>query len=158
MSPTRIGLLLALLAIGLKLFGFYYQIGGADQGSYFVMLHLLLLLIGAFAGIRMSASDVHSIELFKNGMRAVATYTILYCAYLYVHYKFIDAMYFETRIDEIVQNSPEASRGQNEKNFRSVFTPFNYATITLLGFVASGALYTFLLTVLESKVMRRFKR
>lgn len=148
---------MALLAIGLKALAFYYQIGGADQGSYFVMLHLLLLLVAAFAAIRVSEKEAPGIELFKNGMRAVATYTILYCAYLFVHYKYLDAMYFEERIAQIVEHSPEAGRDQNEKNFRSVFTPFNYATITLLGFIASGALYTFLLSVLESKVLRRFR-
>ena len=154
-TPTRIGFVLALAAMGLKVFAFYYNIGGVDQGKYTIFLHLFLLMAAAYIAVTSTNKESDWVDQIKAGMKAVSVYAILYCAFLYFHYKYIDTIYFEERISAIVEGIPEDGKNKGIKKLNSFFTPFNYATITLVSFMASGAVYSFLVTALDRKVLRR---
>jgi len=157
-TPTRIGLVLALIAMALKVFAFYYGIGGVEQGMYVIFLHLFLIMIAAYVAVTSTNKESDWVDQIKRGMKAVSTYAILYCIFLYFHYKYIDTIYFEERISAIAAGLPEEGKNKGMKNLNSFFTPFNYATITLVSFMVSGAIYTFLITALDRKVLRNFKR
>lgn len=157
-NPTRIGFILALIAMAMKVFAFYYGIGGVDQGKYVILLHLFLILLGTFVTVTTANKESDWVDQIKTGMKAVSTYAILYCIFLYFHYKYIDTIYFEERISAIATSLPEEGKNKGEKNLNSFFTPFNYATITLVSFMVSGAIYTFLITALDRKVLRNIKR
>ena len=157
-TPARTGLLLAAFAIVLKLIAFFYSIGDEDQGTYFALLHLLLILVAAFISISSSPRDVDWIEMFKTGMKAVGAYAVLFCLFLYIHYSYIDPMWIPERIDSIVSKYGVEQQKEVRKFFTSFASPFKYSTFTLMAFVVVGFFYTFLLTALERKVLRKLKR
>lgn len=158
---TNIAFLLALLPMIGKLAGFALGIPASDSQSYFILLHMLLLLIGVFVALRYQPTDSSFLEDIKQGMKAVGAYSIANAIFLFFFYKTIDIAYFPNRIASMVARTNDLPPGKTIEDiaatYEQFFTAFNWSTLSLLAWMLSGLLYTVLFTVLHRKVLRKFK-
>lgn len=136
-----------------KLAGFAMGVPASDSQSYFILLHMLLLLIGVFVALRYQPTESSFLEDIKQGMKAVGAYSISNAVFLYFFYKLVDTQYFPNRVAEIIARTPP----EKVDNVVQFFTPFNWTTVSLLAWMLSGSLYTVLFTLLHRKVLRKFK-
>ncbi|MDA0713907.1 MAG: DUF4199 family protein [Bacteroidetes bacterium] len=98
----RIPLLFALTWMVVKIIIFYTSIV-TDTLQAGIFLNLLFIAILVYSGVRKGAAT--SMELFhllKAGMRPAATYVLLVSIGIFCYYKFLDADFFESRLEEVV--------------------------------------------------------
>lgn len=157
----RIALLLALLPMIGKLAGFAYGVSAGDSQSFFILMHIFLLLVGVFFALRMQTPDSSFLEDVKQGMKAVGVYSMASAFFMYVYYKFIDTQYFPNKIASMVANTDLAATGKTSEDitttYETFFTAFNWTTLSLVAWMLAGLIYTVLLTLLHRKVLRKLQ-
>ncbi len=133
------------------------------------------VLVASYLGIRAQRllikespgeqiSDLVFIMEIRAAMRPAAIVSLLYSAFMYVFYQFINPSIFPKMVAErkaeyaeqfAINNTPADQAEQILTNFETftefVFAPLNWATFTLFGLIIMTAVYSFLLTVIARK-------
>ena len=152
--------LTALAVIALRLILFYT--GHPPEGTDFMIVHFLAnVTVVFFTDQRLLStnSDAGFPDLMREGFKSAAMYALLFTAFIWIYYAYVQDRYFEHRVNEMVQLG--MAEGQPEKIIRprlqQFFTPFNYTTITFFALLLTGALNALLLGMLHHKVLRKMR-
>lgn len=160
-DPKRIAFLLALIPIIGKLLSFAAGVPSGSSQPFFILIHLLLLLVGVFFALLWQNNASGFIEDVKEGMKTVGIYSSANAIFLFFYYKFVDVNHFPNRIAAIVEKTNELPAGKSidemTATYEQFFTAFNWATISLVSWIIVGLLYTLIFTILHRKVLRKFK-
>ncbi|MFT6844824.1 MAG: hypothetical protein ACJAUV_001012 [Flavobacteriales bacterium] len=160
-SIKRNALILAAFPMTGKLVGYATDVSASSSQTFFILLHILLLLVGVFLTLRLQPSQNSFLEDVKMGMKTVGLYSISNALFLYIFYKFIDVTYFATKIADMVDKTDlSAARKTAEEvsaTYETFFTAFNWSTLSLVAWMVMGLIYTVLLTLLHRKVLRKFQ-
>ncbi|HEY0978313.1 MAG TPA: hypothetical protein VGE21_12650 [Flavobacteriales bacterium] len=154
-------LLFVLLAAGIRT-GLHHA--GYNIGPFeFWPVHLFfLVLIAYLSGYRQLRLDRTSGmgALMRDGIRDTVLYAVLIGVLSWVFYTYMDPNEFAERnaiiIDGLVNDGfSEADARQKVSGF---YTPANYAGITFLALLMTGAVNTLLFAVIHHRLLRRFMR
>lgn len=172
--------LLAVLYIIIRTVLFY---SGMNDDDYKYLVSLNLLFIVAGIGLAMYANFISGEEKvyfpdeMKVAMRAVSHYAIILTLFTYVFYAYIDAGFAQRKMDvfryELEQTDyssmPDTENPMIvmeitkeefiEKEMEKVATfvsPFTQATLTLVGIIVAGIIYSLALVFLRMKVLPFF--
>jgi len=154
----RYTLLIAFAAITLR------WLLHADQaivdGHTFSPIHLLALLLVVFFAQRGAMQADRNITfpmLVRTGFRNAAVYALLIAVFAYALYVWIDPLYFPIHINERVDLAVAdgIAEADARKRFETMFSPFNYATLTLVAFMGAGIVYALLVGAFHHKVLRK---
>jgi hypothetical protein len=149
----------SIMALRLVLF----SMGRPAEGTDFMLVHFLAIVTVVFvADARLLRAEPQSgfPDLLRQGFRQAALYAVLMLGFLWLYYTQVESSLFQERINErvamaVAEGQPEALVRERMERF---FTPFNYATITFFALLAVGAAQTFIIGLLQHKVMRRHVR
>jgi len=102
-------------------------------------------------------------------MKSAAVYALIMAVFLFVYYKFIDTEYFSKRIADNINTlkSIDISLADSTNNklglinrdamienqintAKMVFSPFYNSTFSLLGFLITGGIYSFLIALMQN--------
>ncbi|MEO8067094.1 MAG: DUF4199 family protein [Flavobacteriales bacterium] len=154
----RYTLLIAFAAITLR--WLLHADNAITDGHTFSPIHLLALLFIVFFAQHAALRKDREITfpmLVRTGFRNAAVYALLIAVFAYVLYVWIDPLYFPIHINDrvdmaIADGIPEADARQR---FEAIFSPLNYATITLVAFMGAGIVYALLVGALHHKMLRK---
>jgi hypothetical protein len=126
---------------------------------YTMFANIFIMLTGVFFAIRhyklSRSGEISSFaDDFKAGMRVAALYTLAMTAFVFIYYNYIDPNYFPEKLNTQLQLA-EASgldTRQVEQTGSVVLTPFFQSTVTLIGFMIMGMIYSALIAFLVRKV------
>lgn len=148
----------AVLVIILRLVIYYTNFEADWLTAANIFLHLLIVLICVIyaiwprPGINAFLSDV------KNGVKLAGVYAVLIAAFVFIYYSYIDSDFFPNMTEKIAQGTiaetPDKDPEEIETGVKSFFTPFNYTTITLIGYFCAGVFYSLLFAALKRVVLR----
>lgn len=132
------------------------------DGHSFTPIHLLALLLAVFFAqhllLRSNAATTFPM-LVRTGFRNAAVYALSIAIFSYALYTWIDPLYFPIEVNEridmaVADGVPEA---EARTRMESMFTPLNYATFTLIIYMAAGILFALVMGAVHHKVLRRLR-
>lgn len=170
MKALNIALFASAAAILSKLV--LFQIHAEYQ--YTVYANILFLLIAIFFGIRQGMIDNSGSTTYlndvKSGARTAAVFAVIIALFAYVYYNNINPEFLQSKIDErmvLVENiTPEEietlkSEGKiaqdltkehlinkELENTQNFYSPFFYATLSLIGYLIVGIVYSLFLSLI----------
>ena len=154
----RYTLLIAFAAIMLR--WLLHADKAITDGHTFSPIHLLALLLVVFFAQRSAMVSDRNITfpmLVRAGFRNAAVYALLIAVFAYALYVWIDPLHFPIHINERVDMAVAdgIAEADARQRFETMFSPFNYATLTLVAFMGAGIVYSLLVGVLHHKVLRK---
>lgn len=149
-----------------------------NQYKYLVSLNLLFIVaaivLAMYANYRSGKEQVLFPDEMKVAMRTVSTYAIILTIFTFVYYQYIDAGFAQRKIDvfqyELEQtdysalpnidnplkvlglSKEEFIEGETEKA-ASFLSPFSQATLTLVGIMVAGMVYSLALVFIRMKLL-----
>lgn len=176
------GIYLAIIYIIIRIVAFYMGVPDEDY-RYFVSVNLLFIVLAIAAAMyhnfRGSNEKVQFPDEMKVAMRAVSAYAIILTIFVFVFYKWIDPGFEQRKIDvfqyELEQTdysllpdmeNPLIVLGLSKEEFieREVekagkfLSPFAQSTLTLVGIMVVGIVYSLLMVFLRMKFLPLFLR
>lgn len=167
LKTTQIALFFGLLTIVAKLtvygFGLEYR--------YTIFSNLLLILASIFFSIRnyKFQNSLHTsfVNDFKEGLKAGVVFALVVAAVAYVYYGQINPEFLQEKIDErivLAENANidsliQAGRidasmtkeqlvAREQENVSKIYSPFYYSTLSLVGYIIVGAIYSVFMTII----------
>ena len=120
--------------------------------------NIFILMTGVFLGIRLFKSQKQEattyIDDFKAGMRIAAIYALLMSIFLYIYYAYLDPSYFEIKLQkqlELAQNKENVDLNKAKEMGEFILSPYFQSTVSLLGFLILGSIYSALIAFLVRK-------
>ena len=172
--------LLAVLYIIIRVVLFYSGMND-DEYKYVVSLNLLFIVaaisLALYANYKSGKENAYFPDEMKIAMRAVSHYAIILTLFTYIFYAYIDAGFGQRKMDvfryELEQTDySEKPDTENplivmeltkeefiEKEMDKVakfVSPFTQATLTLVGVIVAGLIYSLTLVFLRMKVLPYF--
>jgi len=168
--------LFATVSILTKLVIFYRHLQfNSTADVVLVSSYLLFVLLSVFFGMRGEAILLKVKPSFlinvKSGMKSAAVYALIMAVFLFIYYKFIDTEYFSKRIADNINTlkSIDISLADSTNNklglinrdamienqintAKMVFSPFYNSTFSLLGFLITGGIYSFLIALMQKLI------
>jgi len=141
---------------------YYIRLAPNEEFDMYVrFFYLLVFLLALFIGIqnRMKSFDFSFTEGLKQGMRIASFYALLLAAFTWVYYRWIDTSYFQVRIQEVRESAAQANAEQMDaimSNAEIIFSPSTHSTLTLLGLMCIGFIYSIILSLIIRKVKPSF--
>ena len=169
-ATVKYALIFATLAIVTKIV--LWQAGLLNENtSYSGMAYLFYMLLMILLALREHKQrEVREKMPFfqdvKTAMQSVALFAVITAAFTYIYYSYLDTDFFANKIqqrmemaesvnlDELEGNVPKTREEfvQQEKNLSEmIFSPFNHATLTLVGFLIIGGIYSIVVVLLVRK-------
>lgn len=147
-----------VVSIALKLGVFLSKLQFTNYERAALFANVFILMTGIFIGIRlfkrMASTPTSFLSDVKAGMRVAAMYAVFMCAFVYIYYSYIDANYFDLRLESqlalVEENGGDVEQARQGGKF--VLSPFFQSTITLIGFLILGTFYASILTFFMRKV------
>jgi hypothetical protein len=163
------------LYIVLRLVFFYLGYGENDY-KYLVSINLLLIVL--VIGATLYNNYLQDIPAFflsemKSAMRSVSIYAILISIFMFLYYETIDSGFFDRKLETfryelenrdynvlpdvdnpliVLQLSKEDFVEREMEKAASFNTPFAWSTLTLIGILIVGLVYSFALVFLKLKL------
>lgn len=166
----KYALYITVASIIVKLSVYHAGIQHQEFGQISLLIPVLFLLIGLLIGIRgMSKNAAQTNELSdfkndtKNGFRIAAFNAIFYSVFIYIYYVYIDADFFNYRINEGLKNLFEQGAKKEElinyyQNAHFFLNPPRQAYFTFFGYLFMGLLYSVAIAFFfNTKTFKRFK-
>ena len=169
--------LLAVLYILIRIFLFYSGTNDDDY-KYLVSLNLFFIVAGIalamYENYRSGTEKVYFPDEMKVAMRSVSYYAIILTLFTYIFYAYIDNGFGQRKMDvfryELEQTdystkpdteNPLIVLGLTKEEFiekemekvASFVSPFTQATLTLVGIIVAGMIYSLTLVFLRMKVL-----
>ena len=156
-----LAILTAILVITLRLI--LFRLGHPPEGTDFMLVHFLAIAtVVFFTGHRTLMRDVSAPfpSLVREGFRAAALYALLSGLFLWIYFNTVQDHLFEDRVEEMVQRAAEEGHPELviRPRLQGFFTPFNYATISFVALLVTGAIQALVIGLFHHKVMRSFRR
>lgn len=176
------GFYLAFIYIIIRIVAFYMG-ASDDQYKYLVSVNLLFIVLsisGAmYHNYRSGEEKVLFPDEMKVAMRAVSAYAIILTVFVFTFYKWIDSGFEQRKIDayryELEQkeyetlpdvDNPLLIFGITKEEFierevekaSTFLSPFSQSTLTLVGIMAAGIIYSLLMVFLRLKFLPLFLR
>ena len=151
-QSTFIALGFACSYAGVKLGVFFAGLQHHFYASFILfilpVLSFLSVLVTLYYKNRLiSGTDI--LQDVKICLRTTSLFAVFIAAYTYVHYKYIDATFFEVR------NAIMKGDGELPEVVDIISVPFNVATIDLIVLMGTGFLCSFLFAALNKKFVNR---
>lgn len=177
-GPVKIGLTLAGIYTAAKLV-FYTMGWQLEQFNLLIIINILCVVLAVFIALRETGAqnaEGSTSVLFdlKKAMQAAGTYAFAVALFLYIYYGHIDTAYVEMRYEQSmtlateIANAPdfEPPAGMTKDDYlervssqaRNFVSPFTTSTITLVGLLITGALYSAFMVFFQRMILPRFKR
>lgn len=134
------------------------------DNTFNIYLTLLFILVAAFFGIyqlrKQAEEDLTFVMEFKAAMQPVAIYLLLFGAFLFAYYKFINPNFLSDlhaqNILERVEEAKQLNYSKEQINTlverldeaKMIYTPFVWSSITLFITLFIGLFYSLLLTLI----------
>jgi len=169
--------ILAVVYVIIRIILFYSGLNDDDY-KYLVSLNLLFIVAGIalamYANYRSGSEKVYFPDEMKVAMRAVSHYAIILTLFTFLFYSYIDAGFGQRKMDvfryELEQTdyskkpdteNPLIVLGLTKEEFikremekvETFVSPFSQATLTLVGIIVAGLIYTLALVFLRMKVL-----
>lgn len=170
MKAINIALFASVAAIFAKLV--LFQINAEYQ--YTVYANILFLLIAIFFGIRQGMIENNGATTYmndvKSGARTAAIFAVIIAIFAYVYYNNINPEFLQQKIDErmvLVENitpqeietlksegkiaqelTKEDLINKELENTQNFYSPFFYATLSLIGYLLVGIVYSLFLSLI----------
>ncbi len=150
-----------LTVIGLRT-GLHFA--GYHVGPFeFWPVHLLaIVLLSYLAGHRELREDRNASlnDMVRIALRDVVLYAVVMAVFAWVFYRWVDPAAFIDRNALLVQGFVEQGFSEEEarKKVGGFFTAANYAGITFLVLLVSGAINALAMSAIHHKLLRRFMR
>lgn len=151
-------LFFALSAILIRLALFYFGYESTETSKYIFLLHILFILLSVFFSIiqfRKFFPDKNAFtDLLKQGLKAGGMYSFIMAGFLWLFYGAINEDTFTAKRENLIsqqidgQNLSTDDQAKARENIESFFTPLNYSTISLLGFLVISFFYALGITLL----------
>lgn len=167
LKTFQIALFFGLLTIVAKLvvYGFDFEY------RYTIFSNLLLVLASIFFSIRnyKFQNSLHTSfgNDFKEGLKAGVVFALVVAAVAYVYYGSINPEFLQEKIDErivLAENANVDSLIQagrldasmtkeqlvirEQENVSKIYSPFYYSTLSLVGYIIVGAIYSIFMTLI----------
>lgn len=178
-GPVRTGLIFAGVYAIVKMV--FFALGlQYDYFDLLIVINILCVVLSVYLTLRSTPIQQNDTGVptflfdLKRTMQAAATYAILVAFFLYVYYSFIDSAYVEMRYEQSMALAREATASAEfelppnmtteqylenmERQARNFVSPFTTSTVTLIGILITGLLYSALLIFLQRKVFQRFRQ
>lgn len=158
-ATLKFALVFLSLYILVKLLFFYFNLQYGETGKYTAFANLLFIILCIFFCLLETKRKAQAVpSTFLQDVKTGASTAIYYAAFVaifaYVYYKFIDVDFFPSKINETIEAAGQGSEVDKEqaKQFaEAIFSPFNHATITLLGMMCAGVVFSFFVTFVIRK-------
>jgi hypothetical protein len=158
----KYALFITASAIIVKLGIYHAGMQHAEIGRFALLIPVFFLLIGLFFGIREMKKNIDENNPgdlksdAKNGIRISAFTAIFFSAFVYVYYTYIDAHFFNYRINEGIkslfeQGSPKEELTRYYQNAHFFLNPSRQAYFTFFGYLFMGLLYSVALAFIFSR-------
>lgn len=155
-----------------------FQMGLQQQQYQMVILaNLLFVLLAVFFALReitktRGPEGVSFLADVKLGLQTAALYALLTASFVYVYYKWIDVEFLNsmqehliTQVETAIENE-SIPKGTTKHQFledsarqaEMIYSPGSQFTITMIGLIMMGFIYSFFLTFLNRKVLSRFRQ
>lgn len=169
-------LLFGFLYIVLRI-AFFYLGFGENHYKYLVSINLLfiILIVGAtlFASFKQGSQTFFPSEM-KSAMRSISVYAILISIFMFLYYQTIDAGFFERKLDafrfelentdynalpdvdnplKVLQLNREDFVEREMEKAQSFNNPFAWSTLTLIGIIVVGFVYSLVMVFLKLKLL-----
>ena len=169
-TSIRIALGLALIHFIARTGLFYagVAVDSAQWKMYIVFAHLSFLLISILAALQPSLKALQNNPKMKlptfgddmtKAVKAGAVYAIATAILVFIYFKFIDPAYFaqhqQALIDAEMMKHPKTDPEDVRKKVMSVFSLFNYLTITLAALLFGALAYSALATLIKRILTRK---
>ncbi len=153
------------IAVIYKLILYLAGLGSDQMAMFSIFGYLLIILVGSFFAVRnfkLRNQGSTFLDDVKAGMKATTLFALLFSAYIYVHYSYVDTHYFpqlrQERIElaekEAAKNPEYDPKGIEEmKKFGETWSrPQPHSTITLFALTITGAVYSLLIAVMMRRL------
>lgn len=165
LNSTSIAIYTSLIIILFRLVTDTFNWNGPER----VYAPMFGVVISAFLGLRALRKEALQNDLtffmeIRATMRPAAIFSLIYSAFIYVFYRFINPSLFPEMVAEReaeflaqfeLNNTPAKEADKVLANFHEFadffFAPLNWSTITLFGLIMLTGVYGFLLTVAARK-------
>jgi hypothetical protein len=161
--------------IALRLVFFYLGYGENDY-KYLVSINLLFIVLVIAATLYYNytkATPPFFLIDIKSAMRSVSIYAILISIFMFLYYEAIDGDFFDRKLDAfrfqlentdynvlpdvdnpliVLQLTKEEFVTREMEKAASFNTPFAWSTLTLIGIMTVGLIYSFILIFLKLKL------
>ncbi len=114
-DTKRIGLIMGLTWIIVKLILFNVGVTGDNGLAAGVSINLLLLIVAIFISVRaahLKDRRLIFLESVKSGMKQGAIYALIVAGFIYVHYNWIDKDYLADKVESRVEHEAERIQEQ----------------------------------------------
>jgi len=170
------GLFFGFLYMVLRL-GFFYLGLGENQYKYLVSVNLLfiVLVVGAtlYFNYRQKIKPFFPNEM-KSALRSISVYAIFLSIFMFIYYQGIDGGFFERKLDafrfelentdysaladidnplKVLQVNKEDFVAREMEKAESFNTPFAWSTLTLIGIMVVGLVYSLVMVFLKIKLL-----
>ena len=168
--------LFGLLYIILRLLFFYYGFG-EDQYKYLVSINLLFIVL--IVGFTLFNNYLQGFKPFfptemKTSMRSVSLYAIFLSLFIFVYYNSIDSGFFDRKLDVfryelenrdydalpdvdnpliVLELSKTDFIEREMEKAQSFNTPFAWSTLTLIGIMVVGLVYSLGMVLIRIKLL-----
>lgn len=132
------------------------------DGHSFTPIHLLALLLAVFFAqhvlLRSNTATTFPM-LVRTGFRNAVLYALAIAVFSYALYTWIDPLYFPIEVNQRIDMAVADGVPETEARARmgAMFTPLNYATFTLIIYMAAGILFALVMGAVHHKVLRRLR-
>lgn len=169
-------ILFGLIYIIIRLLFFYYGFG-EDQYKYLVSINLLFIVL--VVGLSLFGNYIKGLKPFfpnemKASMRGVSLYAIFLSLFIFVYYNSIDSGFFDRKLDafryelentdynalpdvdnplKVLELSKVDFVDREMEKAESFNTPFAWSTLTLIGIMVVGLVYSLAMVFLRIKLL-----
>ena len=161
----KFALLFSVSAMLIRLALFFTETSLANLNKHILLLHMLFILVAVvlnifFGKTGAKSSDSLVLQNIQKGLAAAIPYAVLTAIFAALYFNYIDPEGFFGRrqdlIDTQIANAPEGADIEAFANkIKDSFTIFNYTTITLIGLMLAGVLYSVIAGALMHIVGKR---
>lgn len=168
--------LFGLLYVIIRLLFFYYGFG-EDHYKYLVSINLLFIVL--VVGLTLFSNYFQGLKPFfpnemKASMRGVSLYAILLSLFIFVYYNSIDSGFFDRKLDSfryelentdynalpdvdnpliVLELSKTDFIEREMEKAQSFNTPFAWSTLTLIGIMVVGLVYSIVMVLIRIKLL-----
>lgn len=148
---TKYAVSSALVAIIARMTYFLVLSPDEDWDMYVRFFYLLLFLLALFLGLRAEKIDQPK-SLFttdiKTGMKITSVFAIIITGFTFLYYKWINPAYFEDKIQTALDASSPDQLENTKRWVELIFSAFSHSTLTLVGVIVIGFIYTVVLVAI----------
>lgn len=157
-SSFSIAVWMVLISVILRMIVFLMDWQFTNYEKIYLFGNLFVLMMGVFFSLRLYKRKVekttHFLEDYKAAMRFVGLYAILMSVFVYIYYSSIDVTYFDVKLKSQLTLAAEHGMDldQVKKTGEMILTPFFQSTITLVGFIMLGFIYSAIIVFTTRKM------